>query len=270
MDCCQADEKCCRPPAGRSARLWIEILTLAAVAGYLLFSYFSGRAGFFVAAAYVWMAPAAAALILAMAAARFLSASGDNSCGCEEDHRGRIPLWLCAATILASVAMAVVVDPKAYSMDQMRKRRAPVLARDTELEDALAWILGQKPAPADQDAAQRTLPQNPTILQLIQHATLSDRSKLEGQYVTVVGQCDLRDGPAGSRFDIYRLVVTCCVADAQAVAVEVARTGSESLDDRGWVSIGGVLRFDSQIDPSMPVIHAATITKISPPTAPYL
>jgi uncharacterized repeat protein (TIGR03943 family) len=270
MDCCHAHETCCPPPRRRTGRLGLELLTLVVLAGFLLHCYFSGRAGLLVAPAYTVMAPAAAMLILAMAGARLLCARGSNNCGCADEHSGRIPLWICAATILASVVAAVAVDPKAYSMEQMRKRRAPVPARDVELENALAWILGDKSEKDEAGPAARALPQNPTILQLIQHATMNERAKLDGQYVTVVGQCDLRDGAAGPRFDIYRLVVTCCVADAQAVAVEVARASGESLDDRGWVSIGGILRFDSQVDPSLPVIHAAAITKISAPSMPYL
>ena len=269
MDCSHAHEPCCQPPPSRSARLWMEAVTLSAVAGYLLFSYASGRAGSFVAPSYVWMAPAAAALILAMAAARIVATRADGDCDCAEDHHGRIPLWACSLAILAGVVLAVAVDPRGYSAEQMRKRRMPMLARDAELESALAWILGRKPA-ANAGAAERSLPKNPTVLELIQHATMADRSTLEGQYVTVIGQCDLRDGPAAPRFDIYRLVVTCCVADAQAVAVEVARSSGESLDERGWVSVGGIVRFDSQFDPSMPVIHAATISKVPPPSAPYL
>ena len=83
-------------------------------------------------------------------------------------------------------------------------------------------------------------------------------------------RCDLPAGESSRRFEIYRLLVTCCVADASAVSVEVARNDDVRLESGGWVRIGGVLKFDNPIDPAMPVVHAATISKVSEPSEPYL
>ena len=183
---------------------------------------------------------------------------------------GRIPLAACVAAILAGVGGALAVNPQQYSAAGVHKRLAGVQARDRELENATAWILGNRTAEQPDPPITAAGPKNPTVLDLLQSAAAGPRGALEGHFVTVVGQCILRDSPRGRRFDIYRLIVTCCVADATAVSVEIARNTGEALDAGGWVSVGGMVQFDSQDDPTLPVIHAATVTKIAEPPRPVL
>ena len=254
-----------------SLRARSGIVALLALAAFLGFSYFAGRTRMFVAGSYVWLTPATAMIILAMTAAQ-LMAQRRTPCGCAcHGHQPvRIPPAACTAAILLGIGFAVTVNPRQYSADGVEKRRVSLPARDSELETAIAWILdrdspGQAAAPTPAPLAK-----NPTVIELLEAAAATPRSALEGQFVTVVGQCILRDGPSQQRFDVYRLVVTCCVADATAVAVEVARNTAETLDPGGWVSVGGVLKFDSQRNSSMPVIHAATVSKIAEPSSPYL
>ena len=51
---------------------------------------------------------------------------------------------------------------------------------------------------------------------------------------------------------------------------EEVRAGSVKLESGGWVRVGGILKFDNSMDPSLPVIHAATISKVSEPSEPYM
>ena len=248
-----------------------EMAALAALAAFLAFSFFSGRLRFFVVPSYHWMAPAAAVVIVAMAAARLKAhLRAGRQCACQAHQPGRIPQSVCAGVILLSIGMALWVNPQQYSADGIRKRLATVPARDAELQTAIAWIWGKSAPQQAAAASASTLPKNPTMVELLEAAANGPRTVLEGQFVTVIGQCILRDSPSDQRLEIYRLIVTCCVADATAVALEVARSTSEALDPGGWVSVGGILKFDSPDDPSMPVIHAATVTKIAEPSAPYL
>jgi len=143
-------------------------------------------------------------------------------------------------------------------------------ARDAELEKAIRWVLGEKISPSRTQETGVSLPKKPTILDLLNAVEEGHRELVQGQYVTVLGQCDLTGGPEGERFDLYRLVVTCCIADATAVFVEVVRVPNVKLESGGWVRVGGIVRFDSGIDPSLPVIHATTMSKIPEPSEPYL
>ena len=264
---------CCGavPTGAARLRAWSGIVALVALAAFLGFSYLAGRTRFFVAESYVWLTPAAALLILAMTAARWsVQRNGRSGCGCESHQPGRFPQSACVMVVLVGVGFALVVNPQQYSAQGVYKRRAGLQARDRELETAMAWVSGRSTPIESAAATPAALGKTPTIAELLDAAATTPRSALEGEFVTVVGQCLLRGGPSEGRFDVYRLVVTCCVADASAVTVEVARNTAEALDPSGWVSIGGVLQFDSQENSAMPVIHAATVSKIAEPPSPYL
>jgi uncharacterized repeat protein (TIGR03943 family) len=252
-------------------RTWSEVLALFAIAAFLAFSYFAGRTRFFVAGSYVWLTPATAIIVLTMAVARLRAQlRGQGGCGCGDHQPGRFSKTACMTVILVGVGFALTVNPQQYSADGVHKRRASLYARDGELENAMAWIL-QKALPQQTTAANScTLSKTPTVADLLEATTTQPRSALEGEFVSVVGQCLLHGDPTQRRFEIYRLVVTCCVADATAVSVEVARNTSEAMDAGGWVSVGGILQFDSEDNSALPVIHAATVSKIAEPPSPYL
>jgi len=61
------------------------------------------------------------------------------------------------------------------------------------------------------------------VLELLDAVDELGEAALEGKFVSIVGQCDLSGDPEGKRFDLYRLQVVCCVADATSLGVEVAR-----------------------------------------------
>jgi uncharacterized membrane protein YcgQ (UPF0703/DUF1980 family) len=81
------------------------------------------------------------------------------------------------------------------------------------------------------------------LLELLTAVGEGYQEDLEGRFVTVVGQCDPAPGAAEGRFDVFRLVVTCCIADASAVSVEVVPPAGFQPEPGGWVRAAGILRF---------------------------
>jgi uncharacterized repeat protein (TIGR03943 family) len=114
------------------------------------------------------------------------------------------------------------------------------------------------------------LPARPTVLDILRAANRSDPASLEGRFVEIVGQCDVVGDLPDGRFDVYRLVVTCCVADASAVSLEVAPPVGVRIESGSWVRVAGLLKFDGSYDPSMPVLHATKMSRIPAPSEPYL
>jgi uncharacterized repeat protein (TIGR03943 family) len=272
--------------AGRTGMAaWMEIVTLLLLATFLAYSYFAGKLGAFVAPGYIWLTPAAALALAAMFLARLLAALGggrsehghEHPAGgaCDHshaggDHGGHLPLAALAVVLLAPIVLALWVNPQQLSAEGARKRRVPTPPRNVKLEKAFAWVLGLAAAEKDADAAAPTLPKDPSVLDLLTAVEEGRGGAIEGQFVTVFGQCDLRSGRGDGRFDLYRLVITCCIADATSVSVEVAPSAGFRLEPSGWVRVGGIVKFDSPLDPALPVVHAATIAKISEPNKPYL
>lgn len=260
-------------PSGLRLAASIEIATLLALAAFLLGTAWTGRVRLFVAPVYVWLPPTAGVLLVVMALARTVSLwHGDASCGCGHVHDGPTGLRrsMYAFVILIPIALALAVQPQQFSAEGVRKRTAAVTVRDRALEQAIAWILGRKlPAVAASPSAPvAVLPAEPTVRDLVAIIEQGEQGVLAGRFLTLVGQCS--SAGDGRRFDLYRLLVTCCIADAQAISIEVVSPTSLPLDDGQWVRVGGVIRFDGSGGPTQPVLHAAKIEKIPLPARPYL
>ncbi len=257
-----------------SARIgdWLVVFMLFVLTLFLAYSYFDGRVNVAVKASYVWMTPATAVLLLLMTLSclRNLFSSQGASCHCH----GETPRWgrrlLCVAILLTPIAFSLTVNPRGLSMEGSRKRRTPAPALNADFHRAVAWVLGEAVGSENPDGADASLPPQPTVLDVFAAAGNGGAAGLEGQFVTLEGQCDSYGGPDAERFDLYRLVVTCCIADASSVALEVARPPSIQLESGAWIRAAGILKFDSQAGSNVPVLHATIISRIPEPSSPYL
>ena len=270
-----APQTCCpnRPRRlGQHLGSWMEIGTLFLMAAFLLFSFFSGRLRFFLASYYTWLSLIAAVALLVMGVARLIAYfQGYISGELEESTGWSIPVSACMTVIFIPTVLVLAINPTKFTADGLHKRDQPKPPRDLAVKRAVDWALGVKPPKKKVPTGSYSLPRKPTIIDLILAADEAAPEDLEGQIVTVVGQCDFHEGPTDKRFDLFRLVVTCCIADATSVRIEVARNDQQKLEPGSWVRIRGQLKFDNEFDPAMPVIHAmGRVTPIIEPSEPYL
>ena len=88
---------------------------------------------------------------------------------------------------------------------------------------------------------------------------------LDGRTVELVGQCL----PTGRKsFKLLRLLMICCAADAQPLAVRVE--SKETLPDMAWAKVVGRLSFATHDDRVVPVVTAEEVTRIKQPEEPYI
>jgi uncharacterized repeat protein (TIGR03943 family) len=248
-----------------------EVVSLLWLAAFLIFSAASGRLRYFLAPVFTWLPPGAALLLAAMGVGRLLAfRAGGKGCECDDHHSGSIPMrWLYAIVLAVPLVFALAVNPHQFSTEGVRKRTVPTAPRDAALERAMSWVLGLKRPPGKVSAASSEVPAEPTVVELARALEGDSGHGLAGKFVTVIGQCGSDNETTGGRFDLYRLVVTCCVADATAVSIEVAGLPTVTIESGQWLRIGGVIRFEGGAG-SQAVLHAATISKISAPSNPYL
>jgi uncharacterized repeat protein (TIGR03943 family) len=245
---------------------------LLILASYLAFAYFDGRVRCMVAPYYVWMTPAAAVVLLAMVAACLGNPRGGSAeaCHCHDSAPSKLGQVLCAMILLVPIGFGLLVNPRAFTMDGIRKREITTGSKNSRLSAAIAWVLGETSTKSDSGGSDIELPPNPTVLDVIEAADAAGPAGLEGRFVTLVGQCGLLAGPQSERFDLFRLVVTCCVADASSVSLEVRRPPDKQLESGSWVRVEGVLKYDGEFNSSLPVLHATKILPIPQPSDPYL
>jgi len=98
------------------------------------------------------------------------------------------------------------------------------------------------------------------------------RDQLENKPVEVVGQLmpAKTNNPKGNRYVVIRMMMTCCAADAQPVALPIEPQIKPELPEMAWVKVTGTAAFPLEGGQRKPLIQNAVIEKIEPPEDPYL
>lgn len=92
----------------------------------------------------------------------------------------------------------------------------------------------------------------------------------EGQIADVTGFVFNDSSLPDSGFLLGRFTVSCCVADASAVAVMVVPPNGEQFDDNVWLRATGPITSTERDGELIPVIYAELVEEIDVPNNPYL
>jgi len=98
------------------------------------------------------------------------------------------------------------------------------------------------------------------------------REDFENKPVEVTGQFlpALSGNPNGDRFNLTRLFVMCCAADARPVAISVQSQPATDLPKMTWVKVRGMATFPVEGGRHMPVIVAESVTETDAPEESFL
>jgi uncharacterized membrane protein YcgQ (UPF0703/DUF1980 family) len=98
------------------------------------------------------------------------------------------------------------------------------------------------------------------------------REDFENKQVEVTGQFlpALTGNPNGDRFNLTRLFVMCCAADARPVAISVQSQPATDLPKMTWVKVRGKATFPVEGGKHMPVIVAESVTETDAPEESFL
>ncbi|GAB2567920.1 TIGR03943 family putative permease subunit [Nocardia heshunensis] len=178
----------------------------------------------------------------------------------DHDHehgRGRAQ-WL----LLAPVAALMFIVPPALGADAAATT-SPVQAvsHDPAVDEPKQYPFPPLPA-GDAPVV--------TVVDLVDRALLDSSHSLDGREVTlrgfVIRPKDLEQSHApGTEFDLARVVITCCVADARYVLVHLAGM-PEAIEDDAWLEVRGTVvpgsaQADSDETPTFTVTDYQRIPK---------
>ncbi len=93
---------------------------------------------------------------------------------------------------------------------------------------------------------------------------------LEGQQADLVGFVYRDPRLAPDHFIAARFSVTCCLADASALGVEVFWPGASGLVDSAWVRVKGRMTVRTQSGSQTPLLLADSVQVVPAPEQPYL
>lgn len=98
------------------------------------------------------------------------------------------------------------------------------------------------------------------------------REDFENKDVELIGQfLPMRSGnPTGDRFNLVRMFVMCCAADARPVAVAVQTPDGTTFPDMTWLKITGRATFPIESGRRSPLIVAESIQEIDAPPETFI
>ncbi|MBU3664457.1 MAG: TIGR03943 family protein [Chthoniobacterales bacterium] len=215
--------------------------------------------------------------------------SNGHACGCHHDHeepaqRGE-GFWSLAmfALLIVPVAASAFVSPGQFGEAAVRNRG---IVSDVSLLPT-APALGDSLESAPEIGAGEELPDVADFggEEGVEYFTRGDdgaiqleiidllfaaeepalRETFENEKVAVVGQYAPRPGKDAGAFDLVRMFVVCCAADARPLGVKVSGITQDGLESMGWVRVTGVARFAGQ---EGAVETSLELEKIEPVEAP--
>jgi uncharacterized membrane protein YcgQ (UPF0703/DUF1980 family) len=97
------------------------------------------------------------------------------------------------------------------------------------------------------------------------------RADFENKDVELNGQfLSARTGnPGGDRFQLMRLFVMCCAADARPVAITVRSKSLADFPEMTWVKVIGTATFPVEGGRHIVVIEAHSVSEIEPPVESF-
>ncbi len=248
----------------------LQALLLAGLGFFFLFKVYDGTILLYINRRFVFLVLMAAVLLLAaaqslMAGRKPVSEAGENPAEADSDHahhhpdhehgafRKRNLIWLVIPLVLGVLVPvrplgSVAAAARGMTVDGVASRSggisAELAALPSEQRSVLDWL---------------RLFEDEAAL-----------SVLNGQQVDVTGFVfhDLR--LKEDRFLVGRFTLTCCVADAMAIGMEVEWPEATAMPANTWVRVRGTLSMEAREGKQVPVVQAETIEPVLEPQQPYL
>ncbi|HEY5706416.1 MAG TPA: TIGR03943 family protein [Terrimicrobiaceae bacterium] len=227
-------------------------------------------------------------LLLLAVGVLFLPAEDEQCSGpcCEHLHGQRRP----ARSVLAALILVVPLLAAALvSPDQF----GAVVATNRGLIDRISDLPGYKPyvepplpTAADsqegegtQGAGESYLPKNEagqlkaqTVDLIFAAEEPTMRADFEGKEVELIGQfMPTRAGnPEGDRFNLVRMFVICCAADARPVAITVQTDKAQPIAEMSWVRVRGKAAFPVESGRRVALVLAESVMPCDPPEETFI
>lgn len=196
-------------------------------------------------------------------------------------------LWIKAVVLLLPIGLLFFVRPEGFSATTVRNRgilratppvakklsvdvREPRAAQKTEPRRMPGEAIFSEP---DDDRAfiGEGGVEELTVYDILVLAGDSQlRQKLAGTRVRVLGQIVPNQKNPGA-FDLVRMFVVCCAADARVLGLRVEGKGPSNADEMDWIEVDGSLEFEkTAAGANQPFIRANRIHKAEEPDEPFL
>ena len=128
---------------------------------------------------------------------------------------------------------------------------------------------GAKPSLPRNEAGQITI-QTIDLLYAAEEPAM--RADFENNEVELIGQYmpARAHNSEGDRFNLVRMFVVCCAADARPVAVTVQTAKKDSIAEMSWVKVTGKATFPVEGGQRIPMVVAKEVALCDPPEETFI
>lgn len=93
------------------------------------------------------------------------------------------------------------------------------------------------------------------------------RPQFEGRTVELVGQFmpDTKNNAGGNRFNLVRMFMVCCAADARPVALSIEASQPPKLAEMAWTKVVGTIAFPVQDGRRLATVRSGNVSLTDPP-----
>jgi uncharacterized repeat protein (TIGR03943 family) len=244
----------------------------------LTYFYLSGRIASYLHPAFHIYTVVSGGVLLALSLALLLTMNGDSS-----EHGlsrvGIFPLLLLTAPLLAATkispsnfgATAVLNRGMVHNIADLPGFSPPMDAGLPNADGSVAEGTMMDPSLyLKKNADGYIMAEAVDLLYAAGEPTM--REDFENKEVEVNGQFlpALTGNPNGDRFNLTRLFVMCCAADARPVAISVQSNPATDLPKMTWVKVRGKATFPVEGGRHMPVVVADSVTETDAPEESFL
>ncbi|MBJ7257924.1 MAG: TIGR03943 family protein [Chthoniobacterales bacterium] len=273
----------------------LTLLTLVLWGALMLWFWGSGRIVSYLHPQFHPLVAATGAVLLLLAPAWWWATraaeAGCAGCGCHHEHDAgersamSVGAIFAFAVLLLPVSAAALVSPSQFGEAAVMNRgmvtrlsqlpaaaapddnfeSAPVLGEDEEIPEVAPWPAGQEEGVEYFTRGPDGSIQLETVDLLFAAEEQAMREEFENQRVSVVGQYfPRREGGSGG-FDLVRMLMVCCAADARPVGIRVASPQAPGVARMGWIRVTGTARFVMVDGLLQPRLEAETIEEVPAP-----
>ena len=125
-------------------------------------------------------------------------------------------------------------------------------------------------SPLDASQYLKTTPQGNVVAEVTDLLFAADddtlRPAFENRSVEIIGQfMPTKDTPVANRFQLVRMFMVCCAADARPIAISVDPKSTVKFPDMSWARVVGKVAFPVENGRRIPVVQAVSAAKCDPP-----
>ena len=233
---------------------------------------------------HIWTAGSAVVLILLAAGLLFLPEHSHESC-CEHVHDQQKPVrsGLAAAVLVLPIVLAATISPDQFGAVTVNNRGYIASLNDLPsyqpyVEPALPGSEDSQSASGNADdgsyisrnAAGQIKAQTIDLLYAAEEPTM--RADFEGKEVEVIGQFmpARENNNEKDRFNLVRMFIICCAADARPVAITVQTDGPHGVPEMSWIKVTGTASFPIESGRRVPLLVANSVTPCEPPEETFI